>query len=133
MVSGKGYPRRVTAMGGKYAIEDNREIPDTMEVIWEYEGGPLVTFSQTNSNASPTSPRKAEIVVRGSKGTMYLMGGKWEIVPEQVTDQEFFARTPLDRESERASRTSQDPRWSRNRRGRGRKARRRTRAISWIA
>ena len=99
---GKEYPRRVTALGGKYAIEDNREIPDTMEVIWEYEGGPLVTFSQTNSNASPTSARKAEIVVRGSKGTLYLMGGKWEIVPEQVTDLEFFARTPLDRQSERA-------------------------------
>jgi predicted dehydrogenase len=101
---GKEYPRRVTAMGGKYAIKDNREIPDTMEVIWEYDGGPLVTFSQTNSNASPTGARKAEIIVRGSKGTMYLMGGKWEIVPEQVTDMEFFARTPLDREGERAYR-----------------------------
>ncbi len=99
---GKEYPKRVTALGGKYVLDDNREVPDTMEVIWEYEGGPLVTFSQINSNASPTSPKKAEIVVRGSKGTLYLMGGKWEIVPEQVTDLAFFARTPLDRESERA-------------------------------
>jgi predicted dehydrogenase len=106
---GQDYPKRITAMGGKYVIKDNREIPDTMEVIWEYDGGTMVTFTQCNSNASPTNVRRAEIVVRGSKGTMYLMGGKWEIVPEQVTDLEFFARTPVDRESEKAYRTTRKP------------------------
>jgi predicted dehydrogenase len=101
---GKEYPRRVMAMGGKYVIRDNREIPDTMQVVWEYEGGPLVTFMQVDGNRSPGNIRSAEIALRGTKGTMYLMGGKWEVVPEQVTDLEFFARTPLDRVSERAYR-----------------------------
>ena len=101
---GKEYPRRVMALGGKYVIRDNREIPDTMQVVWEYEGGPLVTFMQVDGNRSPGNIRSAEIALRGTKGTMYLMGGKWEIVPEQVTDLEFFARTPLDRVSERAYR-----------------------------
>jgi hypothetical protein len=32
------------------------------------------------------------------------MGGKWEIVPEQITDLEFSARTPLHRVSGRAYR-----------------------------
>ena len=32
---GQDTPRSVTAMGGKYAVEDNREIPDTMEALWE--------------------------------------------------------------------------------------------------
>ena len=25
----------VTAMGGKYAVKDNREIPDTLEALWQ--------------------------------------------------------------------------------------------------
>lgn len=106
---GKEYPRRVTAMGGKYVVQDNREIPDTMEVIWDYGDGTLVTFSQYNGNAAAGNSRRAEIELRGTKGTMYLMGGKWEVVPEQVTDLEFFARTPLDRVSEKAYKTSRKP------------------------
>ena len=85
-------------------VKDNREIPDTLEVIWEYDGT-LMTFAQYNASAAPTNPYKAEIELRGTKGVMYLIGGKWEVLPEQVTDLSFFARTPLDRVSEKAYRT----------------------------
>ena len=101
---GLEYPHRVTALGGKYVMQDNREIPDTLEVIWEYEGT-LMTFAQYDASAAQTNPFKAEIELRGTKGVMYLIGGKWEVVPEQVTDLTFFARTPLDRVSEKAYRT----------------------------
>src|SRR5437868_12433516 len=40
---GQDAPRGVCALGGKYAVEDNRQIPDTMEVVWEYDRC-LVTF-----------------------------------------------------------------------------------------
>ena len=54
---GKEYPRAVTAMGGKYAVQDDREIPDTMEAMWEFEGGgtgpTMVIFAQYNANAAP--------------------------------------------------------------------------------
>jgi hypothetical protein len=99
------YPRRVTALGGKYAVQDNREIPDTLVVLWEYDGT-LVTFSQYNANAALPNPLNAEIELRGTKGTMYLKGGHWEVVPEQVPDLTFFARTPLDRQSEKAYKTA---------------------------
>src|SRR5262245_51064652 len=33
---GQDAPLAVTAMGGKYAISDNREVPDTLEVLWQY-------------------------------------------------------------------------------------------------
>ena len=55
---GREYPHRVTAMGGKYAMKDNREIPDTLEVIWQYDGT-LVTFSQFNASAAKTNPTGA--------------------------------------------------------------------------
>src|SRR5439155_115612 len=41
-------PRGVFCTGGKYAIRDNRQIPDTLEAVWEYDGA-LVTFSQFNA------------------------------------------------------------------------------------
>src|SRR5438874_10785584 len=49
---GHDAPRGVFAAGGKYAVTDNREIPDTMEVVWQYEGDTLVTMSQFNANAA---------------------------------------------------------------------------------
>jgi predicted dehydrogenase len=102
---GQEYPKRVTAIGGKYVMQDNREIPDTLEVIWEYDGT-LVTFSQYNANGAWLNPLRAEIELRGTKGTMYLKSAHWEVVPEQLPELEFFARTPLDRVSERAYRTA---------------------------
>lgn len=103
---GLDSPRSVTAMGGKYAVEDNREIPDTLEVLWEYDGPTLMSFSQYNCNGAPGNLQGSEMELRGTKGTMYIHGNRWEVVPDGITDLTFFARTPLDRVSERAYRPS---------------------------
>jgi hypothetical protein len=42
--------------------------------------------------------------IRGTKGTMYLQGASWEVVPEQINDRARFPRSPVDREGERANR-----------------------------
>lgn len=103
----KEYPRAVTAMGGKYAVQDDREIPDTMEAMWEFEGGgtgpTMVIFAQYNANAAPGNNMPgSEMELRGTKGTMYIYGTHWDVVPEKVTDMTSLARTPLDRVSEKA-------------------------------
>jgi predicted dehydrogenase len=98
---GKDSPRSVTAMGGKFAVTDNREIPDTLEVIWDY-GDALITFSQFNANAAPTNLQGADMEIRGTLGTMYLHSNRFEVVPEKVTDMAFPARTPLDRGVEKS-------------------------------
>lgn len=83
---GKGYPKAVVAMGGRYAdIADNREIPDTLQVTWEYDDA-IVTFTQINGNAAPSNLKNSEIEIRGTKGTMYLNANSWEIVPEPVSE-----------------------------------------------
>ena len=49
---GADAPVTVTALGARAAdLKDNREIPDTLEAIWQYPGGTLVTFSQFNATA----------------------------------------------------------------------------------
>lgn len=101
MCLGKDAPKAVTAIGGKYAINDNREIPDTCEVLWDY-GGTLVIFSQYNANGAPTNAKNSELELRGTKGTMYLQSGRWEVVPEKTTETLFGQRTPLNREIEKS-------------------------------
>jgi predicted dehydrogenase len=82
----KDSPKAVVAIGGKFGgIQDNREIPDTMEVVWDY-GDCMATFSQYNANAAPGDLRGSEIQLRGTKGTIYIRNSGWEVVPEDVSD-----------------------------------------------
>jgi predicted dehydrogenase len=92
-------PQAVTAMGFKAAgMEDNREIPDTLEAVWQYPNNTLVTFSQFNATAAPWSLPGCEVELRGTKGTLYLVGNGYEVVPDPISVDEFPARTPLTRE-----------------------------------
>lgn len=81
---GQDSPRSVTAIGGKYAgIKDNREIPDTLQVLWEFDGPTLVAFEQYNANAAPGDLKNSEMELRGTEGTMYIRVANWEVVPEK--------------------------------------------------
>ncbi len=108
---GQEAPLSVVAMGGKFAgMEDNREVPDTLEVIWTYPSQTLVTFSQFNATSPAASVQKrAEIEFRGTKGTMYIYSNGYEIVPDEITPNEFTARTPVDRASEKGYRKGAAP------------------------
>jgi len=54
---GVDAPKAVSAFGGKYVIEDNSEIPDTLEVVFEYPASPVsgkefvVTWSNRHANS----------------------------------------------------------------------------------
>ncbi|HWH68350.1 MAG TPA: Gfo/Idh/MocA family oxidoreductase, partial [Candidatus Sulfotelmatobacter sp.] len=99
MALGLEAPQAVTAMGGKPAeMRDNREIPDTLEAIWQYPGGTLVTFSQLNATAAQWSVPGCEVELRGTLGTLYLYGNGYEVVADPISEDEFPARTPLTRE-----------------------------------
>ena len=79
-------------------IDDNREVPDTMEVIWALPDGTLVTFSQFNANAAAGQSQACEIEFRGTKGTLYMHEGRgYEIVPENIRTQELPALSPINR------------------------------------
>src|SRR5204863_2953000 len=99
------------AMGSKVAgMKDNREIPDTVEAVWQYPGGALVSFSQINANAGQWSVPGCELELRGTLGTLYLFGNGYEVVPDPISEDEFPARTPLTRESDSRYRRNAKPR-----------------------
>lgn len=105
---GKESPKAVVAMGGKYVIDDNREIPDTLEVMWDF-GGSMINFVQYNANRAPGNAKNSEMELRGTKGTMYLYGNRWEIVPERVSDSPRPGRSPIDRQMEKNVGTLSEP------------------------
>jgi predicted dehydrogenase len=106
---GQNASQSVQAIGGKYAVEDNREIPDTMEVIWHYEGPTLVTFSQHNANAARSKRPDWDVVFRGTKGTLGFIGNGYELIPENIRTRPLPALSPLDREGNRVDGRAVEP------------------------
>jgi len=103
---GQKAPSAVTAMGGKFAgMDDNREVPDTLEVLWTYPGGTLVTFSQFNASSQPAGINSGQIEFRGTTGTLYLQNNGYQVVPEETRIHEFPANNPTNRASARPWRT----------------------------
>ena len=110
---GQDAPKAVACLGGKYAVADNRQIPDTCEAVWEYDGC-LATFSQFNCNASPGNPRGWELEFRGTTGTLLMHESSgYEIIPESVRTVELPALSPIARaensKQARATKKTRDP------------------------
>jgi predicted dehydrogenase len=82
-LTGEVAPRSVVAVGGRYAVDDDRTIPDTCEAVFEHASGMLTVFSLYESTGQPVLARGAEIELRGTVGTLYASQEGWEIVPER--------------------------------------------------
>jgi predicted dehydrogenase len=95
---GQDAPKGVACLGGKFAVADNRDIPDTMEAVWEYDGC-LATFTQVNANGAGANLRGWNLEFRGTLGTMLISDGNqgYEIVPENVRLEEIPALSPIRR------------------------------------
>jgi predicted dehydrogenase len=81
-VVGAEAPRSVVALGGVYAVADDRTIPDTLEVTCELPGGCLVVFGQYEASGQ-AAIKGGDIEVRGTRGTAYVDEKWYEIVPER--------------------------------------------------
>lgn len=73
-------PIAVSAHGGNFAIDDDRTIPDTMQVIFEFASGRLLFFAQYE--ASDTALFNGDIDLRGTKGLIYARENGFEVMTE---------------------------------------------------
>lgn len=96
-------------MGGKFAVSDNREVPDTLEVLWTYPGNALVSFTQINTNGGAPNVPNSWLEFRGTKGTLYVASTGYDVVPEPLKVGEFPAYSPLTRAQDRGYRTGARP------------------------
>jgi len=73
----------VCAMGGNFAVKDDRTIPDTMHVTWQFDSGRLLEFSHYEANANPIMTDHAFVEFRGTKGTLYVNDDRYLVKPEK--------------------------------------------------
>ena len=79
---GELAPASVCTLGGRFAVDDDRTIPDTMEAAFEFASGSLMLFGQYEACKNPVLPRGA-IELRGTDGTLSIDNlGSFGVVPE---------------------------------------------------
>jgi predicted dehydrogenase len=76
-------PVAVSAHGGKFVIDDDRTIPDTMHVTYEFGSGALVTVSILEASSGSFIP-SGFLELRGTKGTLYTGENDYKIVPTKA-------------------------------------------------
>ena len=96
-------PTSVCAIGGRYAVDDSRDIPDTAEAVFELPNGSLLVFGQYEASNNPAL-KWGEVEFRGTQGTMYTNENGYEIIPE--TGGQFQDRKPRMKGSKFSSKES---------------------------
>ena len=87
---GVDAPRTVVAAGGKYLIEDNRETPDTLQVVFEYPPSPVsgkafvVRFENRVVNAHGPDGHGYGIEFYGTDGTLFIDRSGYTLWPEPL-------------------------------------------------
>lgn len=84
-LGGNSFPLKVSAMGTRN-ISTDREVPDTIHVTAEMEGGWTFQFLGSTVNEQGWVEQ-----IRGHKATVYLAGKEPEIKPERAYSDEFEA------------------------------------------
>ncbi len=81
---GEEAPTAVTAIGGQYYLDHDADIPDTMEVIFEFADKRMINFSifEGGSAGIPSSAGvSGEIELQGSDGLVYASEDGFTILP----------------------------------------------------
>jgi predicted dehydrogenase len=76
----------VTASGGKFALKDNRETPDTMTVTYEYPGF-ICTYEHRECSSALTHFNAGHgIIFHGTNASLFVSRTGYELVPETKGD-----------------------------------------------
>jgi predicted dehydrogenase len=67
-------------MGGKYVLEDDRTIPDTMQATFEFSSGKLISVNIMEGMAGSFTPY-GFIEFRATKGNIFAAENDFKIVP----------------------------------------------------
>jgi predicted dehydrogenase len=85
---GVDAPKTIMATGGKYVLEDNRETPDTLEVMYQYPASPVsgkefvARFSNRVANDRGPDGHSYGIQFFGTDGTLFIDRGGYTLWPE---------------------------------------------------
>ncbi|MCX6334637.1 MAG: Gfo/Idh/MocA family oxidoreductase [Bacteroidia bacterium] len=89
---GEKAPVAISAVGGKYVVDDDRTIPDTMDVIFEFASGALITFSIYEASSGGFF-QYGEVELRGTLGTLNAGENGYKIAPSKNGQFQKFTNT----------------------------------------
>jgi predicted dehydrogenase len=75
-------PTAVTALGGRYLLKDNTEMPDTLQVTFEYPKF-VAVYENRQYNSNSLINHGYGILFHGTKGTMFVDRAGYQIWPEK--------------------------------------------------
>ncbi len=81
-VTGDEAPASVSAHGGRFAVDDDRTVPDTLEAVFQFASGRLAIFGQYEASGAPALAG-GEIEFRGTQGAVYVDHKGYEVHPER--------------------------------------------------
>jgi predicted dehydrogenase len=79
-------PRTISAVGGRYALADNAEVPDTLDVTYEYQKGDqkfLMIWSHTDASTHGLENKGLGIMFQGTDATLVADYGTYRIITEK--------------------------------------------------
>jgi predicted dehydrogenase len=76
-------PKTVSATGGIFTSDDNRDTPDTLQVIYEFPGCTL-TYSMRKGNGLKYNGHDYGILFCGTDGSLMLDRAGFEVIPDKV-------------------------------------------------
>jgi len=77
---GEVAPVAITAHGGKYVLDHDGDIPDTMQVTFEFASKKMISFSIFEASSSEILPY-GEIELRGTKGNILASQDGYRVIP----------------------------------------------------
>ena len=81
--TGQDAPKSVSSTGGIFTTDDNRDTPDTLQVVYEFQGLTL-NYSMRKGNGLKFHNREYGILFCGTDGSLLLDRQGHEIVPDKV-------------------------------------------------
>jgi predicted dehydrogenase len=74
-------PLRVSSSGGRHAVDDNTEVPDTQVAVYDFPSYTLVFEEQMLGGLGPNG-RPHGMLFCGTEGPLIIETGGWEVIPE---------------------------------------------------
>ena len=76
-------PTLISALGGRFVIDDDRTVPDVMEGMFQFASGRMIVFAQYETSGNRALPRQAFAEFRGTEGALYVSDASYEVLPER--------------------------------------------------
>jgi predicted dehydrogenase len=78
---GPDWPKSVVSSGGKYALQDNTETPDTQITVYDFPSYTLIWEHQVQCGLGPDR-REHGVAFTGTDATLILDTSGWEVIAE---------------------------------------------------